>query len=96
MLKNNEQRLEYISNDDNWEIIRYEVAKNEINMPVIRLKRLKGTNIYSIEIWADSMGYGQARFMSIGTKEFKYNGLLKSVYDLSTTQLVAYLREHKI
>ena len=96
MLKNNEQRIEYIRNDENRDIINYVSVGDRINVPIIRLKRLKETNIYSIEIWADSMGYGPTRYISIGTKEFKHTGLLKSIYDLTTNQLVAYLREHKI
>lgn len=112
MLKNNDERYKYMTDDKNWDILEYDIASSECpdeesdkelhgglitGIPTVRLKRLRGTSVYKIEVLAASFGYGDTdHFVEIGLKVFQTDGKLKSVYDLTPNQLIAYLREHKV
>ena len=111
MLKNNDERYKYITDEKNWDTLEYDIVASECSskesdkelhgglitgIPTIRLKRLKGTSVYKIEVLAASFGYGDNdHYVEIGLKVFKPDGRLNSVYDLTPNQLIAYLREHK-
>lgn len=105
MFKNNKEREDYIRDEKNWELVKYDCVENngiqivvkDHRFPKIRLRRLKRTNIYRIEVMTTPMWYGDvAHYVEIGCKEFKENGELASVYDLTPNQLITYLREHKL
>lgn len=112
MLKNNEERQKYIHDENNWDVLTYDIVTSEYSskesekelhgglitgIPEIRLKRLKGTSVYKIEVLAAPFGYrDNNHFVEIGLKVFKTDGRLNSVYDLTLNQLIAYLREHKV
>ena len=94
MLKNNKEREEYIRNEENW--IDYYTVIDGIN---IKLSHLKGTNIRRIYLKSIPLYYNdEPRFIEIACKEFseKDDRLMKSIYDLTINQLIAYLRENKV
>lgn len=112
MLKNNEERGKFISDPKNWDVLEYDVVSSQCSteesdkelhgglitgIPEIRIRRLKGTSVYKIEVKHAPMYYNEEpHFICLGTFEFHKNGNLKSVYDMSYNQLITYLRENKI
>lgn len=103
MLKNNEERQKYIHDENNWDVLTYDIVTSEYSskesekelhgglitgIPEIRLKRLKGTSVYKIEYLAKSYS-GRGVWVSI--KVFSSNGKR-----LSNNQLVKYLRENHV
>ncbi len=112
MLKNNTEREQYIRDEKNWDILEYDIAASECStkesdkelhgglctgIPEVRLRRLKGTTVYKIEVLSDSMWYGdKPHYVEIGMKVFNTDGKLYAIYDLTLNQLIAYLREHKV
>lgn len=112
MLKNNQEREKYIRDEKNWDVLEYDVVQSfcvdeesdkELHggictgIPEIRLKRLKGTTIFKIEIKQAPVWLGgEPHFIDTGARVFKENGQLGSPYTLTVNQLINWLREHKV
>lgn len=103
MLKNNEERQKYIHDENNWDVLTYDIVTSEYSskesdkelhgglitgIPEIRLKRLKGTSVYKIEYLARSYS---GQYVWVSLRVFSSSG-----NRLSNNQLVKYLRENHV
>lgn len=104
-LKNNEERCAFIRDESNWDIVSYigslQYASDEENiesaLPSVRLRRLNRTNIYEVQVMSSAMYCGdKPHYVTIRTMHFDNRGILKSIYDLTPNQIIAYLREKKL
>lgn len=92
MLKNNNQRKEYLHNKDNWEIVgTLSYDQNQI----IRLKRLKNTDICKIEVHILKSEYLKERWGDPGYYPMFVieNGLYK--HAINNTEAINIIKETK-
>ena len=86
MLKNNNERLEYIHNQENWKT-------TQVN--TFTMKRLDGTNFVSLFFTYHDRYLG-TRQICVGTYLLKNDGTIDSIYNYSETQIVNKLREDRV
>ena len=91
MLKNNDERLAYIRDDNNWTEIVLSTY------PHMKMKFLKDTPFVMILAKVQKLWYGdEPNFYELGTYKMTDNGLLETVYSYSVIQIIDYLRKEKI
>lgn len=90
MLKNKNQRKEYLENNENWDLVdSLEIGGKEI----FRVFKLKDVNIYKIQVHHDKNKYFKERWESYGywgLFTLSENGLFKS--NLNTTEALDIIR----
>ena len=90
MLKNKNQRKEYLENNENWDLVdSMEIGGEEI----FREFKLKDVNIYKIQVHHDKNKYFKERWESYGywgLFTLSENGLFKS--NLNTTEALDIIR----
>lgn len=90
MLKNKNQRKEYLENNENWDLVdSMEIGGEEI----FRVFKLKDVNIYKIQVHHDKNKYFKERWESYGywgLFELSENGLFES--NLNTTEALDIIR----
>lgn len=90
MLKNKNQRKEYLENYENWDLVdSLEIDGKEI----FKTFKLKNVNIYKIQVHHDKNKYFKERWESYGywgLFTLSENGLFKS--NLNTTEALDIIR----
>lgn len=94
MLKNKNQRKEYLENYENWDLVdSLEIDGKEI----FKTFKLKNVNIYKIQVHHDKNKYSKERWESYGywgLFTLSENGLFKS--NLNTTEALDIIRHTEI
>ena len=94
MLKNKNQRIEYLENNDNWEF----VDSLKINgKEIFRVFKLKNVNIYKIQAHHDQTRYFNERWETYGywgLFTLSENGLFQS--NLNTTEALEIIRHTEV
>lgn len=90
MLKNKNQRKEYLENNENWDFVdSLKIDGKEI----FKVFKLKNVNIYKIQVHHDKNKYFKERWESYGywgLFTISENGLFKS--NLNTTEALDIIR----
>ena len=94
MLKNKEERIAYINNADNWELL--------IDKPLVKIEKLKGVNIARIKTlvsgydWMKGTPQETEHFSEIGTFELAKDGkTFQSICSLSYTAILEVVKNTK-
>lgn len=94
MLKNKNQRKEYLENNENWDLVdSLEIDGKEI----FKVFKLKNVNIYKIQVHHDKNKYFKERWESYGywgLFELSENGLFES--NLNTTEALEIIRHTEV
>ena len=95
MLKNKNQRKEYLENDENWDLVdSLEIGGKEI----FKVLKLKDVNIYKVLVHYDKTRYFDERWETYdgywGLFELSENGLFKS--NLNTTGSLEIIRHTEV
>ena len=91
MLKNNEERLNYIRDENNWT----EVILS--TYPHLKMRFLANTPFVRIYAIAERLWFGDTpSWHELGTYKMSKNSNLDDLYSYSTNQIITYLRENKI
>ena len=91
-LTNDRKRREYVEDDANWERVSMTFLADDQEGSV-KAERLKGTNIVRLMGRLAADRYLPAHWTLLKAYEFKPDGSMKDVYDLSEARMAARLKE---
>ena len=93
MLKNNEERLNYICDKRNW----IAISDTGEHKPLIIIRKLLKTQFIDVKIWTDKLWYGDTpHYTSLGYFKLSNTNTVDTSIPYSKNDIIKWLRENKI